>query len=70
MTAAFTKSPAELIDSYFVTERDYYRDPNACVGVNAIQTPIDAMYSEGLIDRPVKIADHLNMSYLPHPCSP
>jgi ABC-type nitrate/sulfonate/bicarbonate transport system substrate-binding protein len=69
MTAAFTKSPAELIDSYFVTERDYYRDPNACVGVNTIQTPIDAMYSEGLIDRPVKIAEHLNLSYLPHPCS-
>jgi sulfonate transport system substrate-binding protein len=69
MTAAFTKSPAELIDSYFVTERDYYRDPNGCVGVNTIQTPIDAMYSEGLIDQPVKIADHLNMSYLPHPCS-
>src|SRR5262249_2058208 len=69
MTAAFTKSPAELIDSYFVTERDYYRDPNACVGVNTIQTPIDAMYSEGLIDRPVKIAEHLNMSYLPYPCS-
>jgi sulfonate transport system substrate-binding protein len=69
MTAAFTKSPAEVIDSYFVTERDYYRDPNACVGVDTIQTPIDAMYSEALIDRPVKIADHLNMSYLPHPCS-
>ncbi|HEY7245254.1 MAG TPA: ABC transporter substrate-binding protein [Xanthobacteraceae bacterium] len=69
MTAAFTKSPAEVINSYFVTERDYYRDPNACVGVNTIQTPIDAMYSEGLIDRPVKIADHLDMSYLPHPCS-
>jgi ABC-type nitrate/sulfonate/bicarbonate transport system substrate-binding protein len=68
MTAAFTKSPAELIDSYFVTERDYYRDPNACVGVDTIQTPIDAMYSEGLIDRQVRIAEHLNMIYLPHPC--
>jgi NitT/TauT family transport system substrate-binding protein len=69
MTATVTKSPAELIDSYFVTDRDYYRDPNACVGVDTIQTPIDAMYSEGLIDRPLKIAEHLNMSYLPHPCS-
>ena len=69
MTAAFTKLPAELIDSYFVTNRDYYRDPNGCVGIDAIQKPIDAMYSEGLVDRPVKIADHVNMSYLPHPCS-
>ena len=32
-------------------------------------TSIDAMHAEGLIDRPVKVAEHLNMSYLPHPCS-
>ena len=55
--------------AYFMTERDYYRDRNACVGVTTIQTPIDAMHSEGLIDRPVKVADHLNTSYLPHACS-
>ena len=69
MTAAFTKSPADLIDSYFVTERDYYRDRNGCVGIAAIQTPIDAMHSEGLIDQRVNVAEHLNMSYLPNPCS-
>ena len=63
ITAEFTKSPADVLDSYFMTERDYYRDRNACVGVKTIQTPIDAMHSEGLIDKPVKVADHLNMSY-------
>ena len=51
ITAEFTKSPAEVLDSYFMAERDYYRDRNACVGVKTIQTPIDAMLSEGLIDR-------------------
>jgi NitT/TauT family transport system substrate-binding protein len=69
ITAEFTKSPADVLDSYFMTERDYYRDRNACVGAQIIQTPIDAMHAEGLIDRPVKVAEHLNMSYLPHPCS-
>ena len=69
ITAEFTKSPADVLDSYFMTERDYYRDRNACVGVTTIQTPIDAMHSEGFIDRPVKVSDHLNMSYLPNPCS-
>jgi sulfonate transport system substrate-binding protein len=69
ITAEFTKSPADVLDSYFMTERDYYRDRNACVGVTTIQTPIDAMLSEGLIDRPVKVADHIDMSYLPFPCS-
>jgi hypothetical protein len=52
-----------------MTERDYYRDRNGCVGVSTIQTPIDAMHNEGLIDRPVKISDHLDTSYLPFPCS-
>jgi sulfonate transport system substrate-binding protein len=69
ITAEFTKSPGDVLDSYFMTERDYYRDRNACVGVATIQTPIDAMHKEGLIDRPVKVSDHLNMSYLPFPCS-
>src|SRR5947209_9817851 len=69
ITAEFTKSPADVLDSYFMTERDYYRDRNGCVGVTTIQTPIDAMQSEGLIDRPVKIAEHLDMAYLPFPCA-
>ena len=69
ITAEFTKSPVEVLDSYFMTERDYYRDRNACVGVPTIQTPIDAMQKEGLIDRPVNVSEHLNMSYLPFPCS-
>jgi NitT/TauT family transport system substrate-binding protein len=51
-----------------MTARDYYRDPNACVSLTAIQTPIDAMLSVGFIDKPVKVADYVNMSYLPYPC--
>jgi NitT/TauT family transport system substrate-binding protein len=69
LTAEFTKSPADVLDSYFMTERDYYRDRHACVSVATIQTPIDAMQKEGLIDRPVNVSEHLNMSYLPFPCS-
>jgi NitT/TauT family transport system substrate-binding protein len=68
ITADFTKSPADVLDSYFMTARDYYRDPNACVSLTAIQTPIDAMLSVGFIDKPVKVADYVNMSYLPYPC--
>ena len=69
ITAAFTKSPADVLDSYFMTEHDYYRDRNACVGMTSIQVPIDAMHREGFIDQPVKVADHLSMSFLPNPCS-
>jgi len=68
LTAEFTKSPAEVLDSYFMTERDYFRDKNACVKLESIKTPIDAMHAEGLLDKPVNVADYINMSFLPHPC--
>src|SRR5262249_34964188 len=69
ITAEFTKSPAEVLDSYFMTQGDYYRDRNGCVSAKTIQTPIDAMHSEGLIEKPVNVAQYLNMSLLPNPCS-
>lgn len=68
ITAEFTKSPAAVLDQYFMTERDYYRDRNGCVGAAIIQSPVDAMLREGLIDKPVKIADHLDLSLLPGQC--
>ncbi|MGE0037102.1 MAG: ABC transporter substrate-binding protein [Xanthobacteraceae bacterium] len=69
ITANFTKSSPEVLDSYFMTEHDYYRDRNGCVGAVNIQTPIDAMVKEGLLNQPVKAADYLKLQYLPHPCS-
>jgi NitT/TauT family transport system substrate-binding protein len=68
LAAEFTKSPPEVLDSYFMTERDYFRDRNACVKLQSIKSPIDAMHAEGLLDKPVNVADYLNMSYLPNPC--
>ncbi len=68
LTAAFTKSPPEVLNSYFMTAGDYFRDPNGCVSAAVIQTPIDAMYREGFIDKPVKVSDYVGMSYLPASC--
>lgn len=68
LTAEFTKSPAEVLDAYFMTERDYFRDKNACVKLESIKTPIDAMYAEGLIDKPINVGEYINMSFLPYPC--
>lgn len=69
ITAAFTKTPADVLASYFMTSRDYYHDPKGCVSAAMIQSPIDAMLREGLIDKPVNAAEHLNLSYLPFPCT-
>ena len=42
ITAEFTKTPGAVLDQYFMTPRDYYRDRNGCVSAGAIQVPVDA----------------------------
>ena len=68
ITSEFTKSPASVLDQYFMTERDYYRDRDGCVSAEVIQRPVDGMQREGLIDKPVKIADYMDLSLLPGQC--
>jgi len=69
LTADFTKSPPELLDSYFLTNKDYYRDRNGCVNAELIQRPVDAMAEQGLIPQPMKITDYLDASLLPGTCT-
>jgi NitT/TauT family transport system substrate-binding protein len=70
LTAGFTKSPPELLDSYFMTNKDYYRDRNGCVNADLIQRPIDAMVEQGLIPQSLKVTDYLDASLLPGTCAP
>jgi sulfonate transport system substrate-binding protein len=69
LAAGLTKSPKEVLASYFITPRDYYRDQNGCIAVSAVQKPIDAMLEYKLIDRPVDAAKYLKLQYLPKPCA-
>lgn len=69
LAAGLTKTPPAVLDSYMMTTRDYFRDPNACVSAKTIQSPINAMASVGLLDKPVEIAEYVSMKYLPMPCS-
>ena len=68
IVAAFTKGSRDVLATYFITPRDYYRDPNGCVAVAAVQKPIDAMVEYKLIDKPVDAAKYVKMQYLPMPC--
>jgi sulfonate transport system substrate-binding protein len=68
VTAAFTKSPADVLDTYFLTPRDYYRDRNGCVSVNNLQPAIDAMAKEGFLASPVDMGKYIDTSFLPFPC--
>jgi sulfonate transport system substrate-binding protein len=65
----FTKSPKQVLDAYFATDRDYYRDPSACVSATAIQKPLDAMFEEKLINRRIEASSYINLSMLPKPCA-
>jgi NitT/TauT family transport system substrate-binding protein len=69
LVSGLTKSPVEVLDGYFATGKDYYRDPNGCVPAIAIQKPIDAMVAEGLIPEKVDASKYLNLSLLPKPCA-
>jgi NitT/TauT family transport system substrate-binding protein len=68
LTTDFTKQPKAALDGYFMTPRDYYRDPNGCLTVAAVQSPIDAMAREGLLDGMVDVRAHLDLAFLPNAC--
>lgn len=68
VTAAFTKSPANILDTYFLTPRDYYRDPSGCISAQTLQPAVDAMTKEGFLPSPVVMGKYIDTSFLPHPC--
>jgi len=68
VTAGITKSPTAVVDSYFLTKADYYRDPNACVSAQLLQPLVDAMAADGLLAAPLDMAKYVDTSFLPHPC--
>ncbi len=68
LTADFTKTSKDALDGYFMTAKDYYRDINGCVASSLIQSPIDAMLGERLIEAPVDVAKYVDTSLLPMPC--
>ncbi len=69
IVADFTKSPVQVLNSYFATGKDYYRDPSACISAGSIQKPLDAMYEEKLINRKIDASTYINTSFLPKSCS-
>jgi len=66
LTADLAKTPAASLDEYFLTAKDFYRDPNATISAASLQPPIDAMAKLGLLPKPVTIAPYVDASYLPH----
>jgi NitT/TauT family transport system substrate-binding protein len=68
ITANLSKSPPEVVDSYFLTNKDYYRDHNACVSPGMLQTLADAMLADGALPHAVDMTKYVDTSFLPFPC--
>jgi len=69
VTAAFTKSSAAVLDTYFLKKNnDYYRDPNGCISAKNVQPAIDAMTKEGFLPGAVDMGKYIDTSFLPYPC--
>ncbi|QAA94674.1 ABC transporter substrate-binding protein [Pollutimonas thiosulfatoxidans] len=68
LCAELTRASPEKL-SYFMTNHDYYRDPNACVSAELIQRPIDGMVEHGFLAQNINVADHFDASYLPGACT-
>jgi NitT/TauT family transport system substrate-binding protein len=68
VTAAFTKSPAAVLDTYFLTPSDYYRNPTGCIGRENVQPAIDAMTKEGFLPAAVDMGKYIDTSFLPTSC--
>jgi NitT/TauT family transport system substrate-binding protein len=68
VTAEFTKSPAAVLDTYFLTPRDYYRDRKGCITAQNVQPAIDAMAKEGFLPSAVDMGKYIDASFLPNPC--
>lgn len=57
----------EVLDLFYGTDADYYRDPNGCPSAAALQAGVDAMVTVGYLDDSVDIAGLVDTSYLPDP---
>jgi sulfonate transport system substrate-binding protein len=70
ITAALTKSPAGVLDTYFMRDNnDYYRDHGGCLKAPSLQFVVDAMVQEGLLAERVEMSKYLDLSYLPGRCA-
>jgi NitT/TauT family transport system substrate-binding protein len=64
ITAAFSKRPAAVYQSFAFTDKDFYRSPTATPDIKALQNNIDLMHDLGVIKRKVDVKPYVDLSYL------
>ena len=62
-----SKTNVTVLDLFYGSDKDYYRDDNGCVSAPALQAGVDAMVVVGYLDKRIDIASLIDTSYLPDP---
>ena len=60
----FTKIPADKLESWVFTNRDFYRDPNARPDLVALQANVDQLHKEGSIKQALDVRKYTDLSIL------
>ena len=60
--AGFTKLPADRLDDWALTKRDYYHDASALPDLVALQSNLDSLHQVGLLKSPIDVTGHADLS--------
>lgn len=64
IVSEFTKIPADKLDSWLFTIRDFYRDPNARPDIATLQNNVDQLHKEGALKQPLDLKKYVDLSLL------
>src|SRR5262249_49161207 len=64
IAAKFTKQPAQNFEAWFLTRRDYYRDPTGRPNLANLQRNIDTQRELGFLKDAIKVADYANLTLI------
>jgi len=64
LAAKVTKQNREVIDSFFLTRKDYYRDPEGRPDLEALQRNLDYLAAKGFIARKLEVDPSVDLSFL------
>ena len=64
IVSEFTKIPADKLDSWLFTKRDFYRDPDARPDLATLQGNVDQLHKEGALKQAIDVKKFSDLSIL------
>lgn len=64
LAVGLTKQKREVVDAFFLSPRDYFRDPDGRPDVESLQRNLDYLAAKGFIPRKLDVAPYMDLSFL------